>query len=90
VFYARKQYFIRDPSFYSVDPTRKIRPLIDRKFMKVRFENIDRQTPVNLAMQVRTLPDEFDDLYFQNAHPDLHPVYSGRQDPTEASLLPCP
>ena len=42
--------------------------------MKVRFENIDRQTPANLAIQVRTLPHEFDGLYLQNAHPDLHPV----------------
>ena len=55
--------------------------------MKVRFENIDRQTPANLAIQVRTLPHEFDGLYFQNAHPDLHPVYSGRQDPTEVVYI---
>jgi hypothetical protein len=50
-------------------------------FMKVRFENTDRQTPANLAIQVRTLPHKFDGLYFQTAHLprwDLHPVYSGR------------
>jgi hypothetical protein len=55
--------------------------------MKVRFENIDRQTPANLAIQVRTLPHKFDGLYFQNAHPDLHPVYSGRRDPPRLTSI---
>ncbi len=38
------------------------------RFMKVRFENIDRQTPANLAIQVRTLLHKFDGLYLQTAH----------------------
>jgi hypothetical protein len=34
-------------------------------FMLVRFENRDRQTPANLAMQVGALPHDFDGLYLQ-------------------------
>jgi len=58
------QLYYQDSSSYSCTLTTAA---IDRKFMKVRFENIDRHTPANLAIQVRTLPHEFGGLYFQIA-----------------------
>jgi hypothetical protein len=46
--------------------------------MEVRFENRDRQTPANLATQVRlvrTLPHKFDCIYFRTPHVPKGTIY---------------